>query len=54
MTDFEPPEAPIHVESDQARAGEQTGRLRYILAISVGLAVIVLSLIVWAPLLFRK
>jgi hypothetical protein len=54
MTDFEPPDTPVHVESDQARAGESTGRVRYILAISFGLAVVILALIVWGPLLFRK
>lgn len=36
----------IHVDTEEARAGESTGVMRYVLAISLLLAIIALS-VVW-------
>ena len=55
MADPETPDTPIHVESGhEARAGETSGHMRYVLGISIVLAVVILSLIVWGPVLFNK
>jgi hypothetical protein len=40
-------EEPIHVDSDQARAGETTGVMRYVLGISLFLIVAIFALLVW-------
>ena len=54
MTDQEPSEFSVHESGDEARAGETTGRMRYVLLISIILAIGLLSAIVWVPLLFNK
>jgi hypothetical protein len=53
MVDTEPPETPVHTDAEHVRAGEETGVMRYVLGISLVLAVVILSLIVWAPVLFK-
>jgi hypothetical protein len=40
--DQEPQET--HIETDDARAGETSGTMRYVLGISLGLAVIAMSI----------
>ena len=52
MTD--PYQIPIHETGVEARAGEATGHRRYILLISIVLAIGMLSAIVWVPALFSK
>ena len=54
MVDPEPPEASVHTDADHARAGETPGIVRYVLGISLILAVVILSLIVWGPVLFHQ
>ena len=54
MVDPETPEPPIHVEGPEVRAGETSGHMRYVLGISIVLAIVILSLIVWGPVLFNK
>ncbi|WP_293987288.1 hypothetical protein [Sphingomonas sp.] len=54
MTDPHTSEKPTHVEGPEVRAGETSGHMRYVLGISVVLAVVILSLIVWGPVLFSK
>jgi hypothetical protein len=54
MTDPDPSEKPIRESGDEARAGETTGHMRYVLLISILLAIGILSAIVWVPLLFHK
>ncbi len=54
MADPEPPEASVHTDAEHARAGETPGIVRYILAISLFLAIAILSAIVWGPVLFRQ
>lgn len=54
MTDPDTPETPIRETGDDARAGETSGHMRWVLLISIVLAIGILSLIVWAPLLFQK
>jgi hypothetical protein len=53
MADTDPPETPVHTDAEHVRAGETSGVMRYVLGISLVLAVVILSLIVWAPVLFR-
>ncbi|MES2097793.1 MAG: hypothetical protein V4459_13630 [Pseudomonadota bacterium] len=53
MADTEPSETPIHTDAEHVRAGESTGVMRYVLGISLVLAVVILSLIVWVPVLFK-
>ncbi|WP_299423991.1 hypothetical protein [Sphingomonas bacterium] len=54
MTDPESPDAPVRESGDEARAGETSGHMRYVLGISIVLAIGILSLIVWGPVLFNK
>ncbi len=51
MVDQNPSERAVHETGDNARAGETTGVMRYVLGISLVLAVVILSLIVWGPVL---
>ena len=44
----------MHTDAEHARAGETPGVVRYILGISLVLAVVILSAIVWAPVLFHR
>jgi len=54
MTDRDSPETPTRETGDEARAGETSGHMRYVLLISIILAIGILSAIVWVPLLFNK
>jgi hypothetical protein len=54
MTEPNSSETPTHETGDDARAGETTGHMRYVLLISIVLAIGILSAIVWVPLLFQK
>jgi hypothetical protein len=54
MTDPDTPERATHIEGPEVRAGETSGRVRYVLGVSLLLAVVILSLIVWGPVLFHK
>jgi len=54
MADPTPPETSVHTDAERARAGETPGITRYILVISLLLAVVILSLIVWGPVLFHQ
>ena len=44
----------VHTDADHARAGETPGIVRYVLGISLILAVVILSLIVWGPVLLHR
>jgi hypothetical protein len=50
----DPNQTPIHESGQDARAGETTGRMRWVLLISITLAIVVLSLLVWGPTLFHQ
>ncbi len=39
------PEKPIHIEDDDATAGQKTGYMRYVLAFSLLLAIVAMSAI---------
>jgi len=54
MAEHTPPETSVHTDAEHARAGETPGITRYILGISLALAVVILSLIVWGPVLFHQ
>jgi hypothetical protein len=54
MAEPTPPETSVHTDSERARAGETPGITRYVLGISLLLAVVILSLIVWGPVLFHQ
>jgi hypothetical protein len=54
MTDPDTPETPTHIDGPEVRAGETSGHMRYVLGFSLLLAVVILSLIVWGPVLFNK
>lgn len=54
MAEPTPPETSVHTDAERARAGETPGITRYILGISLVLAVVILSLIVWGPVLFHQ
>jgi hypothetical protein len=54
MAEPTPPETSVHTDAERARAGETPGITRYILGISLLLAVVILSLIVWGPVLFHQ
>ncbi len=54
MTDPDPSDPCIRESGDEARAGETSGHMRYVLLISILLAIGILSAIVWVPLLFNK
>ena len=41
----------IHVDTEEARAGESTGGMRYVLGISLALAIVALSLVWIIPAL---
>ena len=54
MTDQDPSDTSVRETGDDARAGETSGHMRYVLLISIVLAIGLLSAIVWVPLLFTK
>ena len=54
MADPTPSEVSVHTDAEHARAGETPGIVRYILGISLVLAVVILSLIVWGPVLLQR
>jgi hypothetical protein len=54
MTDPNSSESRTHETGDEARAGETSGHMRWVLAISILLAIGILSAIVWVPLLVNK
>ena len=54
MNDQQSSDPPIRETSEDASAGEKRGHMRYVLLISLVLAVGALSAIVWLPLLFSK
>lgn len=54
MAEPTPPETSVHTDAEHARAGETPGITRYILGISLLLAVVILSLIVWGPVVFHQ
>ena len=54
MTDPNTSEPRVSESGDEARAGETSGHMRYVLLISIVLAIGLLSAIVWVPLLFQK
>jgi hypothetical protein len=54
MVDPTPSETSVHTDAEHARAGETPGIMRYILGISLALAIVILSLIVWGPVLFHQ
>ena len=54
MTDPQSPEPRTQETGDEARAGETSGHMRYVLLISIVLAIGILSAIVWVPMLFNK
>ena len=54
MVDPDIPEPGVHTDAEHARAGETPGVMRYVLGISLILAIVILSLIVWGPVLLRQ
>jgi len=54
MAEPTPSEASVHTDAEHARAGATLGVMRYVLGISLVLAVVILSLIVWAPVLLQR
>ncbi|WP_294046535.1 hypothetical protein [Sphingomonas sp.] len=50
----DPNQPRIRESGEEARAGETSGHMRWVLGISILLAVVVLSLLVWGPYLFHK
>ena len=54
MADPQIPETPTRSDGDEARAGETSGHMRYVLLISIVLAIVALSLLVWSPYLFHE
>lgn len=54
MADPQHTEPATHIVSDQARAGETSGHMRWVLLVSIVLAIVVLSLLVWGPYLFNR
>ena len=54
MVDPDTPEPSVHTDAEHARAGETSGHMRYVLGISLVLAIVVLSVIVWGPVLFHS
>ncbi|MBN8814252.1 MAG: hypothetical protein J0J06_02255 [Sphingomonas sp.] len=54
MTDQDPSKPAVHGTGDEARAGETSGHMRYVLLISIVLAIGILSAIVWVPVLLGK
>ncbi len=51
MADQNSSERAVHETGEHARAGATPGVMRYVLGISLVLAVVILSLIVWGPVL---
>ena len=51
MVDPDTSGSSLHETGEHARAGATPGVMRYVLAISLALAVVILSLIVWVPVL---
>jgi hypothetical protein len=54
MAEPTPSEASVHTDAEHARAGATPGVMRYVLGISLVLAVVILSAIVWGPVLFHQ
>jgi hypothetical protein len=54
MAEPTPSETSVHTDAEHARAGETSGVMRYVLGISLLLAVVILSAIVWGPVLFHQ
>jgi hypothetical protein len=54
MTDQDPSDPSVRESGEEARAGETSGRIRYVLAISLLLAFGILMAIVFVPMLFHK
>jgi hypothetical protein len=53
MAEPTPSEASVHTDAEHARAGATPGVMRYVLGISLVLAVVILSAIVWGPVLLQ-
>jgi hypothetical protein len=53
MAEPTPSEASVYTDAEHARAGATPGVMRYVLGISLLLAVVILSAIVWGPVLFQ-
>jgi hypothetical protein len=54
MAEPTPQDTSVHTDAEHARAGATPGVMRYVLGISLFLAVVILSLIVWGPVLFHQ
>jgi hypothetical protein len=54
MTDPESSETPTRESGDEARAGETSGHMRWVMLISILLAIGILSAVVWLPVLLNK
>jgi len=54
MAESTPQETSVHTDAEHARAGATPGVMRYVLGISLVLAIVILSLIVWGPVLFHQ
>lgn len=54
MADPQETEPNIHVDSTDVRSGETSGHMRWVLLISIVLAIVLLSLLVWGPYLFHR
>ena len=54
MAESTPKETSVHTDAEHARAGATPGVMRYVLGISLVLAIVILSLIVWGPVLFHQ
>jgi hypothetical protein len=54
MADPNSSDTSVHTDAEHVRAGETSGVMRYVLGISLILAVVILSAIVWGPVLFAK
>ncbi|HEX4695835.1 hypothetical protein [Sphingomonas sp.] len=53
MAESDPSETRVRSEGPEARAGETSGHVRIVLGISLTLAILILSAIVWGPALFN-
>ena len=53
MAEPESPEPSYHTQGPEVRAGETSGHMRIVLGISVVLAIVILSAIVWGPVIFN-
>jgi hypothetical protein len=54
MTDQDSSDPRVRESAEEARAGETSGRMRFVLLISLVLIVVIFAAIVWGPLLFHK